>query len=109
MSSVPERDWKLFRKIQKDLTARACDAIFEKVDAICASRKGSEHQSYLELYQLIQDEDRLIGEMFDNPTRNNLLFKIIELKSNNVLHEDEFSQFSEETQKRVREIIKLRC
>lgn len=108
MSSVTEKDWKLFRKLQSELTARVCDTIFKKVDTLSQQRKGKEHQSYLQLYKLIKDEDRLISDMFDNPTRNNVLFKIIELKSHNVFQDDEFAQFSEETQQRVKEIIELR-
>ncbi|WDE10860.1 hypothetical protein [Thalassomonas haliotis] len=108
MSSVPEKDWKLFRKLQADLTVRVCDSVFVKVEELAKSRKNKEHQSYLDLYELIQEQDQLIGEYFNNPTRNNALLKIVALQSNNILTKEEFSLFSEETQIRVNEIIELR-
>ncbi|TYK64139.1 hypothetical protein [Colwellia echini] len=109
MSSVPEKDWKLFRKLQNDLTAKACELIFVKVEELAKKREGIEHQSYLDLYDLIQTEDAKITEMFNNPTRNNVLLKLVSLKSYGVFTEDEFKMFSQETQDSVVSILELRC
>ncbi len=108
MSSVPERDWKLFRKLQEKLTASACELIFTQVDKLCKNRAGKEYQSYLDLYHLIQAEDAKIAEMFDNPTRNNVLLKIVALKDFGVLTAEQLQMFSSETQERVNGILKLR-
>ncbi len=109
MSSVPEKDWKLFRKLQSDLTAKACELIFVKVDELSKNRTGTEHKSYLDLYGLIQDEDAKIAEMFNNPTRNNVLLKLVALKSFGVFTFEQFQMFSQETQDRVERILELRC
>lgn len=108
MSSVPERDWKLFRKLQVELTASACELVFSQVDKLCQNRAGKEHQSYLDLYHLIQAEDAKIAEMFDNPTRNNVLFKIVALKGFGVLTAEQLQMFSNETQEMVNNILALR-
>ncbi len=94
MSSVPEKDWKLFRKLQTELTAKACELVFKQVDILAKNRVGEEHQSYLELYHLIQAEDAKIAEMFNNPTRNNVLLKIISLKKFGVLSSEQLQMFS---------------
>ncbi len=109
MSSVPEKDWKLFRKLQSDLTATACELIFVKVDALAKNREGIEHKSYLDLYDLIQTEDAKIAEMFNNPTRNNILLKLVSLKSYGIFTEEQFQMFSQETQDRIVSILELRC
>lgn len=101
MSSVPERDWKLFRKLQPTLLSKACEEIFEKVDELSKSRVGSEHESYLKLYDLVQNENFVLAEMFDNPTRNNVFYKIVELRKNNIFTEEQFAQFSEETRNKI--------
>jgi len=85
MSSVPEKYWKLSRKLQIELTDNACELIFKKVNQIATYRVGKEHQSYLDLYRLIETEDIKIAEIFNNPTRNNMLLKIATLKNNNAL------------------------
>jgi len=109
MSSVPEADWKLFRKFQNDLTAKACELIFLKVEELAEMRKGIEHKSYLDLYDLIQAEDAKIAEMFNNPTRNNILLKLVSLKNYGVFTEEQFQMFSQETQDRVVSMVELRC
>ena len=101
MSSIPEKDWKLFRKLQSELTAKACELVFRQVDNVANARTGIEHQSYLDLYRLIETEDVKIAEMFNNPTRNNVLLKIVSLKKNNVLSIEQLQMFSEETQEFV--------
>lgn len=108
MTSIPEKDWKLFRKLQNDLTAKACELIFVKVDELAKNRKGVEHKSYLELYDLIKAEDAKIAEMFNNPTRNNILLKLVSLKSYGIFTEEQFQMFSQETQDWVASILELR-
>ncbi|WP_076543131.1 hypothetical protein [Shewanella sp. UCD-KL21] len=105
MSSVPEKDWKLFRKLQVELTANACELVFKQVDNIANHRVGKEHQSYLDLYRLIEVEDSKIAEMFNNPTRNNVLLKIVALKNHGVLSDEQLHLFSEETQEFVSRML----
>lgn len=109
MSSVPEKGWKLFRKLQNDLTAKACELIFVKVEDIAKNRGGIEHKSYIDLYDLIQVEDAKIAEMFNTPTRNNILLKLVSLKSYGIFTEEQFHMFSQETQDRIASILELRC
>jgi hypothetical protein len=105
--SIPEKDWKLFRKLQSELTAKACDLVFIQVNNISSVRAGKEHQSYLDLYRLIETEDAKIAEMFNNPTRNNVRLKIVTLKKNEVLSDEQLKMFSEETQEFVNSILNL--
>jgi hypothetical protein len=109
MSSVPEKDWKIFRKLQAELTATACELIFAKVAILTESRKSCEHKSYLELYDLIKNEDAKIAEMFNNPTRNNVLLKIVAIRQFGVLSNEQFQMFTSETQERVNSFLELRC
>jgi hypothetical protein len=107
MSSVPEKDWKLFRKLQEELTAKACELIFIQVANIANDRVGKEHQAYSDLYRLIEAEDAKIAEIFNNPTRNNVLLKIVALKNHGVLNDEQLQLFSEETQKFVSRMLSL--
>jgi len=105
MSNSHEKDWKLFRKLQSELTAKACDLIFRKVEKVSQNRTGNEHQSYLDLYDLIKKEDDKLGEMLNNPTRNTLDLKILALRKYKVLSDEQFQMFSEEKQERINRII----
>ncbi|MDO7083698.1 hypothetical protein WNY51_15600 [Pseudocolwellia sp. AS88] len=107
MPSVPESDWKLFRKLQSELTNKACESIFKQVNDIANVRAGKEHQSYLDLYNLIKKEDTRIAEMFNNPTRNNVILKIVTLRKSEVLSNEQLQMFSEQTQEFVNRILNL--
>ena len=107
MSSVPEKDWKLFRKLQVELTAAACEMVFRQVEDIASERDGKEHQSYLDLYRLIEVEDAKIAEMFNNPTRNNVSLKIVALKNHGVLSDAQLELFTEETQGFVNSLLRV--
>ncbi|MCP4325268.1 MAG: hypothetical protein GY787_26175 [Alteromonadales bacterium] len=108
MSSVPEKDWKLFRKLQAELTATACEMVFRQVEEIASNRNGKEHQSYLDLYSLIEVEDTKIAEMFNNPTRNNVSLKIVTLKKYGVLTDSQLELFTEETQEFVNSLLRIK-
>ena len=105
--SIPEKDWKIFRKLQTELTDTACEMIFRRVEDIANERHGKEHQSYLELYRLIESEDDKIAEMFNNPTRNNVSLKIAALKKHNVLSDEQLQLFSKQTQEFVHSFLNL--
>lgn len=107
MLPIPEKDWKLFRQLQSELTAKACELIFKQVNDIASAREGNEHQSYLNLYDLVKTEDAKIAEMFNNPTRNNVKLKIVLMKKNDVLSDKQLQMFSEETQSFVNRLLSL--
>jgi len=101
MSSVPDKDWKLFCKLQAELTEKACENMFTQVEEIAKQRRGKEHQSYLNLYQLIKTVDIKITEMFNNPTPHNVFFKLVALKKFGVLSDQQWDMFSAETRERI--------
>jgi len=103
--SIPERDWKTFRKLQAELLSKACESVFLKVEKLSSARTNDEHQAYLKLYDLIQVENKLIAEMFDNPTRNNVFFKIIALKRNGIISDEQFALFSDKTKNNVTDLL----
>lgn len=101
MYSIPEKDWKILRTLKDELLAKACDEVFIKVNALSEMRSGCEHQSYLTLWELVQNENRKIAEMFDDLKRSNAILKISALKRYNILSEEQLCLFSNETQKYV--------
>lgn len=47
----------------------------------------------------------MIAEMFNDPRRSNVMLKIMALRRSGVLTDEQFSQFSEETQNRIAALI----
>lgn len=108
MTSVPEKDWKVLSGLKANLLNSACEAIFQRVEQILSTRQGQEHASYLELWKLIQDDDKAIAEMFDDVTRSKAIYKIIALRQHGILTDAQLALFSQQTQDTVEKVCKYR-
>ena len=102
MRSVPEKDWKLLRTLKGEILKIACERIFQKIEVISKNRKDKEHQSYLELWNLIKNEDHKISKMFNDVKRSNALWILIEWRDNDLLSDEILEQFTEKTQMMVK-------
>ncbi|MDP5136192.1 hypothetical protein ORJ04_09545 [Rheinheimera baltica] len=94
MSSVTEKDWKVIIGLKASLLSSACEAIFQRIEQISSTRKGREHESYLALWKLINKEDDVIAEMFNDLKRSNAVLKVAALKRHGVLTDDQLALFS---------------
>jgi len=102
---IKESDWKYLRNIKDKILNRHCDAILEVVDLILQNRKGAEHQSYIQIYRLLDEKDNEIAITYNDLKRSNAIEKICHMRRNLAMTDDEFSKFSEETQNIVNRIL----
>lgn len=95
--SLPERDWKYLRSIEKELLDTLCKNINQKADEIL-SRAGfeNEHARYLVLYQHIEASDEIVANCFNDWRRSNIRFKLLLLGRQNVLTEEQINDLSDE-------------
>jgi len=104
MRNIPEKDWQQLRTLKDDMLDNACERIFKKIDKISKSRKGREHESYLKLWKILKEEDEAISIMFDDLKRSNAFMKLIALRRNNLLSDNDLELFTEETQSIIKEL-----
>ncbi len=102
MQHIPEKGWKHLKALQGNLLAAACERIFDKIDRISLARKGREHESYLELWKMLHDEDADISLMFDDLKRSTAMMKLASWKAHNLLSDQDLEGFTQETQNRIR-------
>ena len=107
MRRIKESDWKYLRSIQHDILNRHCDAILESVDQIIQNRKGEEHNSYIQIYNLIKDKDMEIAAAYNDIKRSNAIAKIVHMRHYHAMTDEEFSKFSDETKNSVNLILSL--
>jgi hypothetical protein len=107
MNSFPQKDWKYLQSIKQEMIDRTCEHIFLKVEALAIARKGNEHRSYRDLWVLLKKEDTKIIEMFDNLTKNQAIYKIVNQVRHGALSQDQLSKFTEETQDQVNYILQI--
>ena len=98
---IPERDWKKLRSLKESALNIACERIFQKIEKLIASRGAESHKYYIKLWKLMREQDKEISLMFDDLKRSNAILKLAAWKKNSILSDDNFKEFTEETQKRI--------
>ncbi|MBD3266550.1 hypothetical protein GF373_07750 [bacterium] len=107
MNQIPGRDWKKLRAFKEDALNLACERIFKKIDRISKEREGNEHEAYLDLWQTLNEEEKKIADMFDEIKRYNAVQKLSLWKYYNILTNEQFAQFSEETQQTINTMLEI--
>lgn len=95
--SIPESDWKKFKPLRDKALAKFCDLVLSEISAISADDMLSSHERYLEIYSLVQDRDKELGQIFDGYARSRALLQLAMIQSRNLLEPEEFDCFSEPT------------
>lgn len=104
MKNIPESDWKKLHSLQKDLLNLACERILKKISGLMSQSKGNAHETYLNIWDVMTEEDRELSAMFDDVKRSNAVFKLAQLKRNRIISDEKFEEFSTETKHLVNAI-----
>jgi hypothetical protein len=95
--SIPEPDWKKFRPLRDKALANLCDSILSEIAQTSADDALSSHERYLEVYSLVRDRDKELGQIFDGYSRSRALMQLAMIQSHGLLEPEEFKCFSEST------------
>ena len=98
---IAERDWKKLRSLKESALNIACERIFQKIEKLIDSRGAESHKYYIKLWKVMREQDKEISLMFDDLKRSTAILKLAAWKKNCVLSDDNFKEFTEETQKRI--------
>ena len=106
---IPESDWKLLRKFHENSLERYCKTTIEAIGHLCIGAPTKFHDRYLEIYSLVDEKNEELGSIFDNMLRRSVAIDhILTLRSFNLMTNEEFSQFTAETQARINFILEDR-
>ena len=97
-SDILESDWKHFRQVQPLALARFCEQILSETARLSAQAGKSAHKRYLDVFQLIHDQDRELGHLFDDPRRSRAHLQIAGIATAELLTVEEIAGFSAEMQ-----------
>lgn len=97
----PESDWKVFRRLERIALERFCERVLSQVTSIASDSSRSHHERYLDVYKLVQSQDRELGAAFNDLKRSTALWKLARIDSLGLLSDEEFGELSEETRERV--------
>lgn len=98
MHEIKESDWKLLRRLHELALERYCRRVLDESEQLHADTSQSAHQRYLALYQLFHQRDKELAQLFNDLRRSNALWQLAAIKGQGLLTDEEFAQFSEQTQ-----------
>ncbi|MGO9271920.1 MAG: peptide ABC transporter substrate-binding protein [Terriglobia bacterium] len=103
MPEIKESDWKILRQVHKEALERFCEQILLEVERINSDSAKSFHQRYLDIWKVLRQRDKEMGDTFDDLRRSTGFTQLASMKARGLLTEDEFLRFSQE----IREIVAL--
>ena len=105
----PESDWKTLSRLKPLVLERLCQRILQETGGILDhAKEGGYHSAYLDLYKQIQASDETVADCFNDWKRSRALTILISWRSENLLTEEEFADFSPNTRTIVNGFLKMR-
>ena len=101
--SIPEPDWKVFKRIREVTLQRYCERVISEARHIIddGSSSMSMLDRYHELYTLMKERDKTLGRVVDDPRRSTALMQIGVIRSMKLWTDEEMAEFSQETRNYV--------
>ena len=101
LGQISESDWKIFKPVRQQALERFCERALNEVERIRANVDKSQHERYVEIYQLIKERDKELPRVFDHLRRSTALMQVAAFRSLELITDEEYMRFSPPT----REIV----
>ena len=106
--TVAEPDWKVLRRVHPLALERYCERVLAEIARVTDNSAQSTHQRYLDIFKIIEQRDREMAIMFNDPKRSNALTMLARIRAAELLTEDEFSSLSPETRSAIELLLGAR-
>ncbi len=104
----PEKDWKKLKSLKTSALEKVCSQCLKKIHSLIEAGQNESHKTYHQLWDILRSDDEKIAQMFDDLKRSSAIFKLIAWKEYGILADNDFKEFSEETQNRINSIIEIK-
>jgi tRNA nucleotidyltransferase/poly(A) polymerase len=105
MLEIKEPDWKVLRRVHPLALERFCERVLAEIDRVLRNGAPSPHARYLQIFRILQQRDREMARLFDNPRRSHALTMLAQIRSQGLLTEDEFSSLSPEKRATIQMLL----
>ena len=107
MREIKESDWKILRQLHSAALERFCERILLEIHQMHSDSTKSFYQRYLDVYAAMRRRDKEVAVTFDDLRRSTALQQLTAMKVRDLLTEEEFSRFSQETQDLVALLLEI--
>lgn len=102
-----ERDWKHLRTVHEIALERFCAQVLDDAVTIAQNSGLSAHERYLQLFQLLHEQNAAMATAFDDMRRSTGLQRLTAMAGLNVLTRQELAGFNPDVQETVRAMSQL--
>lgn len=99
--TIAEADWKVLRRVHRLALERYCERVLAEIEHVTHNSAQISHQRYLDIFKIIEQRNREMAGIFDNPKRSNALTMLARMRSDGLLTDDEFSSLGQETRSTI--------
>jgi hypothetical protein len=103
--TIAEADWKVLKRLHPVALERFCDRVLAQIERVTHLSTQSAHQRYLDIFKTIEQRDRDMAGIFDDPKRSNALTMLARMRSEGLLMEDKFSSLTPETRGAIQSLL----
>lgn len=109
MKSFPESDWKKLRALRDDALNRFCARALKGTQKRLANSDDDDpHNAYLNVYKYLEGQDDELGSLFNDWRRSTALLTLTGWVQADLVKDEEFEAFTEQTKSSVRTLINIR-
>lgn len=98
---IPEADWKALNGIRANILNNACLRALHKIDRIIKGNNEQPHQSFLQIWDVIHDQNEIIGRCFDDLRRSNATLKMAEMLRSRLMTSADLEVFTPKTKEHI--------
>jgi hypothetical protein len=108
LDRISEPDWKVFKPLRELALERYCERALAEVERIRANAGKTQHQRYLEIWQILKKWDRELEGIFDYLRRSTALVQLAAFRARGLITDEEFMRFSAPTRDVINAILAAR-
>jgi hypothetical protein len=106
--NFPEHDWKILKQVKTAALERVCAGILEELRKASAADGKTDHERYLDVWDLLGRRDQDVAAAFDDYRRSTAFIRLKTLRQSGYLTDEEFSRFSLQTRASVERVMPAR-
>jgi hypothetical protein len=108
LGRIDESDWKIFKPVREQALERFCERVLAEAEGIRADSGKSQHDRYVETYQLLIKRDKELVQIFDHLRRSTAVMQLANFRSEGLITDEEYMRFSAPTREIIDDFLKRR-
>lgn len=87
--TISEKDWKAFKRVKEKALDRFCQSVLDETKRLCIQSDKTSHERYLEVWNLIQESNKAMGQAFDGHSRSRAMLQLKMMRSMKLVCDDD--------------------